>query len=492
MKNFIYKTKLIMFIPFISFVFFACQGEMKFTGDKNVQLYFSTDTLHFDTVFTTVGSTTRHLKIYNKNKYAIKTSVKLVGGKYSSFRLNIDGKASDKFDDLEIMGNDSIYMFAEVNIDPQNQNSPIVISDSILFFTNGNTQDIKLIAYGQDIHLYNDSIIDSRTWINDKPYLIYNSILIDSLHTLTITEGAKIYFHPNSSMLVKGTLIVNGTLKNPVVFQGDRLEKWYANAPGQWGSTFITKEGKKIVLGGIHLLKGSKNNYINYAEIKNGNIGIQIDYFDPESLQPTLILSNSTIQSMALIGIEARTSKLLVSNTVVANCGYYCMRLMYGGNYEFYHSTFANYMPKTYGGRKGETIVFNNYFTSQESINLFPFYAKFANCIVYGNKVKKEEIIIDQKANENVKFQYLFDHCLMKITDKWNIQNPQYFKKIINHKDSLPKFVNPELGNFRLDTLSAAKDKGDPNYAKIFVKDQDGNFRNKDKAPDMGAYERIE
>lgn len=476
----------------ISFVFLACQDEMQFSNDKNAQLHFSTDTLHFDTVFTTIGSTTLHFKIYNKNKQAVKTSVKLAGGKNSFFRLNIDGKANDKFDDLEIMGKDSIYVFAEVNVNPQNQNSPIVISDSILFFTNGNAQNIKLIAYGQDVHLYNDSIIDTRKWTNDKPYLIYNSILVDSLHTLSIEKGVRIYFHPNSSMLVKGTLIVNGTLEEPVVFQGDRLEKWYANAPGQWGSTFITKEGKKVVLGGIHLLKGSKDNYINYAEIKNGNIGIQIDYFDPKSLQPTLILSNSIIKSMALIGIEARTSKVLVSNTVVANCGYYCMRLMYGGNYEFYHSTFANYMPKTYGGRKGETIAFNNYFATQENINLFPFYAKFANCIVYGNKAKREEIIIDKKTNKSVEFQYLFDHCLMKITDKWNIRDAEHFKKVINHKDSLPRFVNPELGNFRLDTLSAAKDKGNRNYATIFTKDQDGNFRNTDNAPDAGAYERIE
>lgn len=483
--------KLILSYTLIFVSLYACQDKITFTDNSNAKLSFSVDTLHFDTVFTSIGSATLQFKIYNKNKKAIKTSVKLSGAtKY--FRLNIDGKSTNNFDDLEIMGNDSVFIFAEVNVNPQNENSPVVIADSIMFFTNGNTQNIKLIAYGQDVHLYNDSVIKTQTWTNDKPYLIYNSVLVDSKQTLTIKEGVKVYFHANSSMLIKGTLVADGTNDERIVFQGDRLEKWYKDAPGQWGSTYTTTDGNKVVLGGIHLLKGSKNNVINYVEIKNGKIGIQIDYFDEKSTQPTLILTNSIIKSMALIGIEARTSKLLVANTVVANCGYYCMRLMYGGNYEFYHSTFANYYPAKYGNRKGETIVFNNYYTNNEKVNIFPFKAKFANCIVYGNKAKTAELIIDKQTHEEVDFNYMFDHCLLKTGKKWDTSNKNIYKNVIVNSDSLPKFTNPELGSFKLDTLSAAKDKGLKAYGKLFKTDIDGNNRTNDKAPDLGAYERVE
>ena len=48
-----------------------------------------------------------------------------------------------------------------------------------------------------------------------------------------------------------------------MTFQGDRLEEWYRNLPGQWDRIWI--------------LPGSFDNEINYTIIKNGNIGIQVD-----------------------------------------------------------------------------------------------------------------------------------------------------------------------------------------------------------------------
>ena len=50
-----------------------------------------------------------------------------------------------------------------------------------------------------------------------------------------------------------------------------------------------------------------------------------------------------------------------------------------------------------------------------------------------------------------------------------------------------PEFMDPARYNYRLDTLSPAKDHG------VFIgvgHDLDGNSR--DALPDMGAYERIE
>ncbi len=470
----------------------SCQDQVEFTSDSNAKLSFSTDTVHFDTVFTTIGSTTQQFRIYNKNSNTIKTDIKLAGGSGSYYRLNIDGMSTDQVNDLEIMGNDSVYVFVEVNVDPQNSNSPLVITDSIEFATNGNIQDIKLVSYGQDVHLFKDSVIGTQTWQNDKPYLIYNSILVDSLETLTIEPGVQIHFHPNSSLLVKGTLLVNGTKDEMVVFQGDRLDADYKELPGQWGATFFDENGNHVVLGGIHLLQGSLNNNINYAEIKNSNIGIQVDYFNEASNKPTLTLSNSIIKSMSLIGIEARTSSISMNNTVIGNCGYYCMRLMYGGSYEFYHSTFANYYPSYFGGRSGEAIAFNNYYVSNDEVTLIPFNAKFGNCIIHGNGAVEDELIIDKYPESTATFDYEFDHCMLKLGDEFDTSDENIYKNIIRHPDSLPRFIDTDIGNFRLDTLSSAIDKGSSVYGNQFPLDQDGNSRTIDIAPDMGAYERIE
>ena len=67
----------------------SCKKDKNFTKDH---LDFSTDTLLFDTVFTTVGSTTQRFKVYNNNIGTIRIDeIELMGGESSPFRFNFDG-----------------------------------------------------------------------------------------------------------------------------------------------------------------------------------------------------------------------------------------------------------------------------------------------------------------------------------------------------------------------------------------------------------------
>ena len=68
-------------------------------------------------------------------------------------------------------------------------------------------------------------------WPNDKPHVVINSFLVDSLRKLTIQQGTRVYMHGNSGLFVYGTLETNGTKEDSVVFQGDRLEP-HVRAPG--------------------------------------------------------------------------------------------------------------------------------------------------------------------------------------------------------------------------------------------------------------------
>src|ERR1035437_8942278 len=122
------------FFPFIIFVsviisigFMACNDEIFSTNPKD-KLTFSTDTLAFDTVFTTLGSATSKIMIYNRNNVALKIShLGIAGGKSSPFRINVDGSlnADNQFDNIEIRANDSMYIFVAVTVDPTNTNSPV-------------------------------------------------------------------------------------------------------------------------------------------------------------------------------------------------------------------------------------------------------------------------------------------------------------------------------------------------------------------------------
>ena len=99
------------------------------------------------------------------------SSIRLATGDQSMFRLNVDGLPGRSFSDVEIGADDSIFIFVEVTVDPNNQNTPLVVTDSILFETNGNLQDIDLVAWGQDAYFHKPPAGSPRSsfWIVTIP-----------------------------------------------------------------------------------------------------------------------------------------------------------------------------------------------------------------------------------------------------------------------------------------------------------------------------------
>ena len=62
----------------VCFVFFSCKKETVDTNNSG-SLNFSNDTITFDTVFASVGSITKILKVYNNNENDIYTDIELKG-----------------------------------------------------------------------------------------------------------------------------------------------------------------------------------------------------------------------------------------------------------------------------------------------------------------------------------------------------------------------------------------------------------------------------
>ena len=180
----------------------ACNRDETFLTDGNAQLEFSLDTLHFDTVFTALGSATRFFKIYNRYDQPVRISrVALPKGETSSFRLNVDGTPGNLVEDIEIRANDSLYVFSEVTVDPDQplSVSPFVIEEEVLIEINGNTQRIVLEAWGQNANYFPSRLNkgvpvvltcgnNELVWDDLKPYVIYGAIFIDSC-TLVLPAG---------------------------------------------------------------------------------------------------------------------------------------------------------------------------------------------------------------------------------------------------------------------------------------------------------------
>ena len=234
-----FKSKYLLYLLVAIAGMFSCERYETYR-EPNAMLGFSTDTVFFDTIFTTLGSTTRKLRIYNNYDQVLEiSSIDLAGGSSSVFRLNIDGYSSISVTNVKIPPKDSLFIFVEVTLDPNNQDSIMVIYDSIVFNTNGNLQDVNLVAWGQDVHFFRRDTIGTATWVNDKPYLIVDYLIVDSLETLTIEEGVRIHLHRDAALVFKGTLKARGSLDNPIVIQGDRLEYFYRDKPGQWGLIYV-------------------------------------------------------------------------------------------------------------------------------------------------------------------------------------------------------------------------------------------------------------
>ena len=461
--------------------FFSCEDE-GYLSSPDAQLMFSEDTVMFDTIFTTIGSTTQHFTVRNPYEEDILISrIKLAGGDMSNFRLNINGEEANELYDIEIPARDSIYIFVEITVDPNGQNTPMVVQDSIQFTTNANLQDVKLMAYGQDFKLIKRKTIKTTTWTAEKPYLVFDYALVDSLSELTIEPGTKIYFHKDAGLYIKGKIVANGTFQRPIMFLPDRLEESYKNIPDQWD--------------GIVLFSGSHENVFNFCTIKNANIGLQVGTIEHDGFA-SVDFTNSRIENMAYAGIFAMKSKILGYNDLVANCGFYAVALLIGGEYEFYHTTIANY----WGGyssraRTTPSLTISNTLVYKNSDGEKIVYsgdlekATFGNSIIYGNNLLELEL---GDNNENI-FNYFFENTIIQVPDTFKTSDKDHFLNVWKGQAYDPEFVDPYLDyNYALDTLSPAKDVGNHSFGQLFPLDIMNNDRTADDGPDLGAFERIE
>lgn len=445
----------------------SCKKKDKIDSNPALKLTFSTDTVFFDTVFTTVGSVTQRLMVHNYNASKILvSSIRLGGGSNSVFSLNIDGTPATSMSDVGIAANDSIFIFVKVTVNPNNQNTPLVITDSILFNTNGNLQKVDLVAWGQDAYFYRDKKLTGNvTWDSIKPHVIFGYLRVDTGATLTIMPGTKLYFHKSAYLAVShlSTITVIGNLDHPVRFLGDRLDPFYRDLPGQWD--------------GIYLEKGSQDNDINYAVIKNGNFGISVDSAFNSS--PMLRVTNTIIQNMIGNDIYAYATNVYSENCVLGDCGSAALALDFGGSYEFRQLTIGNFWSSSI--RLVPALYLSNYITDTHGqlISNPLTKAEFGNIIVYGSQ--DEELSFNK--NTSAAFNFTFDHCLLKTLK--STSDPSHYITCIVNKD--PGFVDVLKFDYQIDSISPAIGQGNP-FVGVST-----DIMGRSRIPnyDLGAYQHV-
>ena len=501
----------------------SCPQDFEFTPSTGT-LTFSKYTVYLDTIFSNIGSSTYTLKVYNNSDDDILIpSLKLSNGQTSNYRMNVDGMTGTgtligkEFENVELLAKDSMFVFIETTIDIQPlvaNETQFLYTDAIEFGSGANTQKVELVTLVKDaIFLYpnkdaqgiietlrfdvdGDGIEDETndvqgrfledselTFSNEKPYVIYGYAAVEAGKTLLVNAGARLHFHANSGLLVtsNASLQINGLpsldadlLENEVIISGDRLEPLYEDIPGQWQT--------------IWLLDGSTNNSINHTTIKNATVGIVSDGNQDDPTK--LVITNSQIYNSSNFGILGRGSSISAENIVLNNSGVSSFAGTYGGNYNFAHSTIANYWSNSF--RQFPALLLNNFIVDAENtVYTNPLEsANFTNCIIYGND--NPELLLEKEPSEvfNFKFTnsllYFDDPTDFYSDDQYDFTNTEYYENVSFNND--PLFLDPSLNQLNIPLGSPAEGAG-VSSGNLNV---DITNTPRTSPPDLGAYNAIE
>lgn len=316
----------------IAFLATSCFDE-KFTDDPSHVLSFSTDIVKFDTIFTDKGTATLSFRVYNRNNRAVRIeSVRLADAEHSGFHINVDGEKGPEAGPIELSAQDSLYVFVEANIDPTDVSTPFLVKDSIVFLTNGVKQDVKIEAYGQNAVVFRGGkIISTDTTFTDKrPFLIYDSLVVASNATLSLTAGTTLYLHDKAFVRIDGRMRAQGTASKRVTLRGDRTDNVFPDLPydfysGQWG--------------GVQFGPESYENLWEYVDMHGSSWGIRIDSSDIS--RDKLTLQHSIVHNSASHLISASHARINGYNCQLTNAGGALLHLT-ACRSEWIHCTVAN------------------------------------------------------------------------------------------------------------------------------------------------------
>ena len=449
----------------------GCFDDEFSTSSEHV-LSFSTDSVRFDTVFTEQGTATKTFKVYNKHeKSLLITSIILADAEVSGFYINVDGTKGPDVYNYELPAKDSMFIFVEITPKKNDNNLPFLIKDSIVFITNGVRQDVKLEAYRQDaIRKRGEVITEDLQYNAEKPYIIYDSLVVESGATLTLLPGTQLFMHDKAKIVVRGKLLSEGTQAQPVVLRGDRTDNMfsylpYDRLPGQWD--------------GLYIAQDSYNNRFVHTTMRGTVNGMVLDSSDVS--QEKIKIHNSILHNSKGNLLTINQSKVTITNSEISN-GTGSLIMCDGGVVNVVQSTLANYF-SLFETIREPMLVFNRF--DDETLPVQPNIT-FDNTIVVGSSRIMSPSDISDYTN------ILFRNCLFTVagSDDANFINSIW--------SATPMFncVGGDIYyyDYRISTTeSSAYLMGDESYLTPELRtDMYGVERPEGVNPDVGAYQIVE
>lgn len=438
------------------------------TYSSSDKLTFSSDTLSFDTIFTDLGSQTARLKVFNRANKAINISSIRVRGDEDIFSINVDGVSGKTFENVEIRANDSIFIFVECFIDPNDDSRPFLVEGQLDFLTNGNQQSVLLEAYGQNVTRLKNAVIDrDMTFTAERPYLVFDTLHVEKDVTLTLQPGTRLYFHDKGLLQVDGCLKAIGSHGNMIQMRGDRL------------GDVLTDTGYEILAGqwlGVRFGRESFDNRMEYVDIQSTIGGVVVDSCGVLD-RDKLTLVNSWLHNSQGNALRSSHAKVDAYGCVFSEAGEAVVKLT-GGIHNFVQCTLSNYYLFAISP---ESILTLTHLAPEDAAEMRNPLMKgeFKNCIIYG---MVSPITPGDLENTDV---YLRNVLLgVKGTDD------DHFVSCLWDEDPLFETIRSDyIFNYHLKEDSPAFGAGNPGYVTpIDMYDMDGINRLANGNPTLGAY----
>lgn len=443
--------------------------EDGFTTSPNDVLEFSVDTLSFDTIFTGETSATKRFLVYNRHKKQLRIERIAFEGapEGARFFVNIDGRTGEVFSNIEIRGEDSIYVFVEAHINSSDKNLPFDVFDHLRFVTNGVTQSVVIRAAGQNYIRVNDwHVTENTTLRTDLPYRVMDSLVVEQGAELRIPAGTTVYFHDKGLLKVRGRLVAEGEQGLPVRLRGDRLDKVAGSLP------FDLLSG---LWDGVRLEAGSFDNELRYVEMFGSTTGVSIDSCGVLDRRK-LYLYNTMLHNAAGSVLKSRHAWVDADGCEFSDAKDGVVDLT-GGRHTFRHCTFANYY--LFDAVTSPILTLSYLLPDEKKGELPLMEATFGNCVVYGNA---SDISKGDLKGSNVYLR----NCLLRAKG----EDDANFVNCVWGGD--PKFFTVRdkyIFDYRLRNESDAIGKGDAAFCTDELQfDRYGVDRRLNGAVDLGAY----
>ena len=441
----------------------ACYPEeQRIDLDPSSALFFSKDTLNFDTLISGVRSPSQALRLHNPNEGSVKIKqLWLERGTSSPFIFWINGPPVRSLEDLHILGRDSVFLVIEAQIQGKGRANPVKEEDKLWVRSLAGLQHISLKVWARDaIHSQRLVIRSDTYWSERAAQHIEEELQITEGATLRIGPGMHLFFSVAAQLHVKGRLLVEGTQEAPVVFTSVRQDGNYRHTPGQWKGLIFNTHNEESVL--------------HHARISNAEIGVRLGHPDRTEGVPIRI-GYSILRHMSQGAILAYGGRTFVHNTLIYNAKNFLVAHRGGGHHRYLHCTLSNY-PSSFVEVGASMQITDVLPTSPQTIRSLELYVQ--NTILWG--ALEEELRLSLRGEQLLHIEHsLFRSASGEQLDVGN----NLWKNSYNY----PKFVNAEEYIYSLQKDSPAR-----NAAKIFPDtehQQDLEGKARDMQPDIGAYE---